>query len=56
MEEIYEDYLEQVLEIALKEHEIPKEEILYNNEHFENCYNDGISVEEAISILTGFCN
>ena len=55
MEEIYEDYLEDVIEIAESHYDIAKEEIVYNHEHFERCFEEGISADDAVFQLSNFC-
>jgi len=55
MTEEYEDYLEEVTEIATTQYDISTEEIVYNNEHFEQCFEEGTTAEEAVKILSGLC-
>jgi hypothetical protein len=55
MIEDYEDYLEEVHEIASTEYEITKEEVIYNNEHFEQCYEEGTTAGHAVFLLSQFC-
>ena len=55
MEETYEDYLEDVIEIADTQFDISKEEIIYNEEHFEQCYEEGTEAERAVFLLSNFC-
>ena len=55
MEDYYEDYLEDVIEIADKQFDISKEEIIYNSEHFEQCFEDGTDPEHAVFLLSNFC-
>tara|TARA_R100000900_G_scaffold135379_1_gene112925 strand:+ start:1235 stop:1411 length:177 start_codon:yes stop_codon:yes gene_type:complete len=51
----YDEFLESVLEIAKIEYEISKEEINYNDEHFLQCYEEGISAGHAVFLLSSFC-
>jgi len=55
MDEFYEEYLEEVIEIAEEQYDISKEEIVYNNEHFERCYYEGTTPEKAVFLLSSFC-
>ena len=51
----YDEFLESVLEIAKIEYEIAKEEIDYNEEHFLQCYKEGISAGHAVFLLSSTC-
>jgi len=55
MDEYYEEYLEEAIQIAESKFDISKEEIIYNNEHFEQCYENGTDVERAVFLLSNFC-
>lgn len=54
MNEEYEDYLENAIELAEAKFDIPKEEIHYNNEHFLQCYEEGTDIEQAVFLLANF--
>tara|TARA_R110000737_G_C14538373_1_gene478526 strand:+ start:255 stop:425 length:171 start_codon:yes stop_codon:yes gene_type:complete len=54
MDESYEEYLEDVIEIAEAKFELSKEEIVYNNEHFENCFEEGMSAEDSVQLLSDY--
>tara|TARA_R100000541_G_C1851580_1_gene77704 strand:+ start:399 stop:569 length:171 start_codon:yes stop_codon:yes gene_type:complete len=55
MEDTFEDYLDDVIEIAEEQYDISKDEIVYNDEHFRHCYNDGTDANKAVMLLSNFC-
>jgi hypothetical protein len=54
-DELYEEYIEDAIEIAENNYEISKEEIIYNDEHFRQCYENDTEVEQAVLLLSNFC-
>ena len=46
----FEDYFEEVLELVIN-YDITIDEVVYNKEHFENCYEQGMQPDDAIKEL-----
>ena len=54
-DEEYEEYLDDAIDIAESNYDISMEEILYNDEHFRQCYENGTDAEQAVLMLSNFC-
>ncbi len=55
MDEIFEDYFEAVIEIAETLYDLTKDEVVYNKEHFEECFYEGTDAERAVFLLSTLC-
>ena len=52
--EDFDDYLEEVKDLS-ENYELTTEEIHYNLEHFEQCFENGTDADKALFLLSSFC-